>query len=222
MTHIITGASGIVGRAVLKAFKQAGFGVIGVDLAKDGPDDLPAGDYFGGVDLSAPEAVQALADQLAARGGAIDGLVNVAGGFTWETVADGSLDSWTRMFTMNTATALNACRAFAPVMADGGTIVNIGAAAAARADLGMGAYAASKSGVLRLTESLGAELKPRGIRVNAVSPLIVDTPQNREDMPDADFGAWVRPAEVADAVLFLASQRASAITGQNLCLTGRM
>lgn len=222
MTYIITGASGIVGRAVLKGFKQAGHRVVGVDLAPDRPECLSEGEYCGAVDLASPDAVQGLADRLAAQGEVIRGLVNVAGGFTWETIADGSLDSWTRMFTMNIATALNTCRACVPLIEDGGSIVNVGATAAAKADLGMGAYAASKSGVLRLTESLSAELKPRGIRVNAVSPLIVDTPTNRADMPDADFDAWVRPYEVADAVLLLISQQASAITGQNLCLTGRM
>jgi NAD(P)-dependent dehydrogenase (short-subunit alcohol dehydrogenase family) len=118
------------------------------------------------------------------------------------------------MFRLNLATCANASRAALPhLLASGaGRIVNVGANAALKADAGMGAYAASKAGVHRLTESLAQELKGR-VGVNAVLPSIIDTPQNRADMPDADASAWVSPADLAAVMLFLASAEASAVTG---------
>ena len=84
----------------------------------------------------------------------------------------------------------------------------------------MGAYAASKAGVLRLTESLADELKNRGVTVNAVLPSIIDTPANRKDMPDADFDRWVKPLDLADVILFLASEEAKAVTGALIPING--
>jgi NAD(P)-dependent dehydrogenase (short-subunit alcohol dehydrogenase family) len=100
--------------------------------------------------------------------------------------------------------------------------VNIGANAAIRAAAGMGAYAASKAAVARLTESLAEELKDKGITVNAVLPSIIDTPQNRTDMPDADFTRWVSPAQLAEVILFLLSDASAAVTGALLPVTGRV
>jgi NAD(P)-dependent dehydrogenase (short-subunit alcohol dehydrogenase family) len=100
--------------------------------------------------------------------------------------------------------------------------VNIGAAGAIKAAAGMGAYAASKAGVAKLTESLADELKDRGVTVNAVLPSIIDTPVNRADMPTADFDRWVRPEQIADLIVFLLSDRSSAITGALIPITGRV
>src|SRR5207245_7870540 len=110
-------------------------------------------------------------------------LVNIAGGFAWEEVESGTVDTWERLFKLNVITALNASKAALPLLlVNGGAIVNVSAAASTKADAGLGAYAASKSGVSRLTESLAAELKDRGVRVNAVLPSIIDTPMNRANM----------------------------------------
>ena len=106
--------------------------------------------------------------------------------------------------------------------ASGGAIVNIGAAASIKAAMGMGAYAASKAGVARLTEALAEELKDAGVRVNAVLPSIIDTPANRKDMPDADFTRWVTPEALANVIAFLLSPEASAVTGALLPVTGRV
>jgi NAD(P)-dependent dehydrogenase (short-subunit alcohol dehydrogenase family) len=103
-----------------------------------------------------------------------------------------------------------------------GRIVNIGAAGAAKAGKGTGAYAASKAGVAKLTEALAEELKDQGINVNAVLPSILDTAPNRADMPDADFTRWVAPAALADVVVFLASNGARAITGASIPVSGRV
>ena len=155
--------------------------------------------------------------------GQLDGLVNIAGGFAWETVADGSVATWDRLYAMNVRTALIASRAQLPLLpASQGAIVTIGAAAATTAAAGMGAYAASKPGVARLTEALAEEVKAQGVRVNAILPSILDTPANRADMPDADFGNWVTPTQLAGVAAFLLSPAADAITGALIPVTGRV
>ena len=121
-------------------------------------------------------------------------------------------------------TASNASRAAIPHLkrSAAGRIVNVGANAALKASLGMGAYAASKAGVHSLTQALSEELKADGVTVNAVLPSILDTPANRADMPRADFAAWVRPEELAAVMLFLASDEASAVTGALIPVIGRV
>ena len=150
-------------------------------------------------------------------------LINIAGGFAFETIADGDLKTWQRMYALNVMTALNASRAAIPhLTASGaGRIINVGAMGALLAGAGMGAYAASKAGVHRLTEALAAEHKGK-ITVNAVLPSIIDTPANRASMPKADFTKWVTPKELADVILFLASDAASAVTGALLPVSGRV
>lgn len=161
---------------------------------------------------------------LAAQGAhALHGLVNVAGGFVWETTADGSWQSWERMYRINVQSAHHAIVHALPMLRLGrGSIVNIGAAAAARASGGMGAYTASKSAVARLTESLAAEEMAHGIRVNAILPSIIDTPQNRAEMPDSDFSKWVSPHEISEVVAFLLSPTASGVTGASIPVYGRV
>jgi NAD(P)-dependent dehydrogenase (short-subunit alcohol dehydrogenase family) len=161
-------------------------------------------------------------DVTATRFGGIDVLVNVAGGFRWETLADGDVETWDQLYAMNLRTAVVCCKTVLPAMLarGGGRIVNIGAAAAARAGAGMGAYTASKAGVQRLTESLSEELKDRGITVNAILPGTIDTPRNRADMPDADFTRWVAPQTIAGVIVFLASEAAGAVTGASIPVLG--
>jgi len=218
----VTGAAGILGRFVVEHLAAGGSPVVAVDV---GPDDaLPqrAALALGGVDLTDEAGTARAFAAIADRFGSIDGLVNIAGGFAWETVAEGESATWDRLYAINVRTALHACRAALPLMSAGGAIVNIGAAAAARAEAGMGAYAASKSAVARLTEALAAELKAKGIRVNAVLPSIIDTPANRADMPDADFGKWVTTEELANVIAFLVSDKAGGVTGAAVAVTGRV
>jgi NAD(P)-dependent dehydrogenase (short-subunit alcohol dehydrogenase family) len=103
-----------------------------------------------------------------------------------------------------------------------GRIVNVGALGAVKAAAGMGAYAASKAGVARLTEALADEMKGRGVTVNAILPSILDTPKNRLDDPQADFTRWVTPVEAAEVIAFLISDQASAVTGALLPVAGRV
>jgi len=219
----ITGGFGVLGRAVAAAALAAGARVALIDAAPEGRG-LPDGALAtGGVDLTDAGQARAAFDQVAARLGGLDVLVNVAGGFVWQTLEDGDLAAWSRMFALNTLTCATACKAALPhlLASAAGRIVNVGAGAAVKAAAGMGAYAASKAGVHRLTESLAEELKGR-VTVNAVLPSIIDTPANRADMPDADFSAWASPEEVAAAILFLASESASGVTGALLLAPGRV
>lgn len=219
---VVTGGFGALGRKVVEQLRASGARVAVLDHAP-APADVAA-PAFGGVDLADEAAARQAIEQAAQALGGLDALVNIAGGFSWETIADGHLDTWDRLYRLNLRTALAASQAALPhlLAAGGGRIVNIGAAAAAKAATGMGAYAASKAGVARLTEALADEFKDRGITVNALLPSIIDTPANRKDMPDADASRWVTPAQLAGVVQFLLSEPAAAITGALIPVTGRV
>jgi len=222
-TVVITGASGSLGKVVAETALARGAKVAGVDHARSEIADTPARMELGGVDLSdAAQAKQAI-DAVAARFGGLDVLINVAGAFSFETIAEGDPKTWQRLYTINVLTALNASRAAIPHLlgSSAGRIVNIGAMGAIQAGAGMGPYAASKAGVHRLTEALSAELKGK-VTVNAVLPSTIDTPANRADMPKADFAKWVTTDELANVILFLASDAASAVTGALLPVSGRV
>ncbi len=220
---VITGALGALGRVVAETAHGRGARVAGIDHAPAQTAATPTRIELGGVDLT--DAVQAkkAIGAAAAHFGRLDGLINIAGGFVFETIAEGDAKSWQRMHAMNVLTTLNAAQAALPHLASSGAgrIVNVGAMGALQAGAGMGPYAASKSGVHRLTEALAAEHKGK-ITVNAVLPSIIDTAANRRSMPAADFSKWVRPEELAEVILFLAGDAASAVTGALIPVTGRV
>jgi NAD(P)-dependent dehydrogenase (short-subunit alcohol dehydrogenase family) len=222
----ITGAFGTLGTAVVQRVLSEGGRVAALDHAPAPRSASAFADaaLIGAVDLAdADAAATALARAVDALGG-LDALVNIAGGFAWEKIDGGSLDTWDRMYRINTRTAVAASQAALPYLqrSGAGRIVNIGAAGAMKAGAGMAAYAASKSGVARLTEALAEELKQHGITVNALLPSIIDTEPNRKDMPDADFSRWVRPEQLGDVIVFLLSARAAAITGALIPVLGRV
>ncbi len=220
---VVTGASGALGNVVATSALAQGARVAGVDHAASHVAATPNRIELGGVDLTdAAQATKAI-DAAASHFGRLDALINIAGGFAFEAIAEGDPKTWQRMYALNVLTALNASRSAIPHLAASGAgrIVNVGALGALQAGSGMGAYAASKAGVHRLTEALAAEWKGK-ITVNAVLPSIIDTAANRASMPNADFAKWVRPEELANVILFLASDAASAVTGALLPVSGRV
>jgi NAD(P)-dependent dehydrogenase (short-subunit alcohol dehydrogenase family) len=225
---VITGAFGSLGAATARAAIKLGARVALLDRAPTAPAELiaqagTAAVFLPGVELADEAAAKSAIDTAQARLKGLDVLINTAGAFRWQTLADGDPATWDLLFTINLKTAVNTCRAAIPHLraSRAGRIVNIGAYAALKAGAGMGAYAASKAGVHRLTESLSAELKDQRITVNAVLPSIIDTPPNRKDMPKADFSTWVSTESLANIILFLASEEAQDITGALLPVTGR-
>jgi len=220
---IVTGALGALGKVVTEAALSRGARVAGIDHA---PSQMPATAErieIGSVDLSDAAQAKTAVEAAAKHFGRLDALINIAGGFAFETVGEGDIKTWQRMHTLNLLTALNTSHAALQHLAasKAGRIVNIGAMGALQAGSGMGPYAASKAGVHRLTEALANEWKGK-VTVNAVLPSIIDTKTNRADMPNADFSKWVTAQELAEVILFLASDAASGITGALIPVSGRV
>jgi NAD(P)-dependent dehydrogenase (short-subunit alcohol dehydrogenase family) len=220
---VVTGSSGALGKVVAEAALARSARVAGIDHAASQVPTTANRFELGGVDLSDAAQAKNAIDAVASHFGRLDALINIAGGFAFEAVAEGDPKTWQRMYALNVLTALNTSRSALPHLAasSSGRIVNVGAMGALQAGAGMGAYAASKAGVHRLTEALAAEWKGK-ITVNAVLPSTIDTPANRASMPRADFGKWVTPEELTNVILFLASDAASAVTGALLPVSGRV
>jgi NAD(P)-dependent dehydrogenase (short-subunit alcohol dehydrogenase family) len=225
---VVTGAFGNLGSVVARTF--GGLGAKVALLGRSQPRAELVKEFgaphclLGGVDLTQMEAVGVAMETIRNALGGIDALVNIAGGFRWQTLEQGDLEGWDAMYAMNLRTAVVATKAALPqiLRSPQGRVINVGAGAAARpAVAGMGAYAASKAGVHKFTESLAEEVKSRGITVNAVLPGIIDTPENRADMPKADYSKWVTPASIASVIAFLASHQAAAVTGALIPVYGR-
>lgn len=212
---VVSGTAGILGAAVAQAFYDQEATVFGVDVVgHQAPYSTVKLDLL---DLAkTKKTIKSL--------GPVDVLTNIAGGFSMgASVVSTTDETWEHMMNLNVRTMLNLVRAVVPKMCaagNGGKVVNIGAYGALRGAALMGPYVAAKSVVIRTTESLAAELKEDGINVNCVLPSIIDTPRNRQDMPDADFSKWVHPDDLARVVLFLASDDANPIHGVALPVTG--
>lgn len=224
---VVTGAAGALGRAVALAFLEQGRPVLLVDFneraLQAAYEQVPGEKYFAVADLTDDAACSAVLGQAFEAHGTADVLCNIAGGFDMgPMVHDADSSIWQRMIDMNVTTTLNSCRAFVPGMlaAGRGKVINIAAASAISGKGHMGAYCASKSVVARLTESMSGELREAGINVNAVAPSIIDTPANRNAMPDADPDKWVSTRQLADVIEYLASDRASAIHGAVIPVVG--
>ncbi len=228
LSVVVTGAFGSLGIAVARHFREQGATLALIGRAQ--PPARLAAEFpaphcvLGGVDLTHAISTGSAMETVRATVGSIDVLVNVAGGFRWQTLEQGDIDGWDEMFATNLKSAVVSIKAALPQLlaSPAGRIINVGSGAAARtAGAGMGAYTASKAGVHKLTESLAQELKDRGITVNAVLPGIIDTPRNRADMPKADFSRWVQPEAIAAVIAFLASEPAAAVTGALIPVYGR-
>jgi NAD(P)-dependent dehydrogenase (short-subunit alcohol dehydrogenase family) len=226
-----TGAAGNLGQAVARAYLAAGAMLVLVDRKPDRlqrlfPELADSPDHYlaTSVDLTNEDAVQGVADEALRRYGRIDVLANTAGGWRGgKSVHETPLDTLDYLFNLNTRTVFITSRAVVPSMLKQGSgkIVNVAARAALGAASRNGAYAASKSAVVRLTETMAAELVQQGIQVNCVLPGTIDTPQNRQAMPNADHSRWVAPEAIADVMLFLTSDAARAVSGAAVPVYGR-
>lgn len=226
-TVMITGAAGNLGREVAAAFAREGARLVLVDrdpaALHAACGDASDSRLLAAVDLLDAAQVQAAVAQALSRFGRIDALCNIAGGFAMgdpvHEIADATFE---RLIDLNVRTLLNAVRAVVPAMlaSGAGAIVNVAAHAARQGLPRMGVYCAAKDAVVRLTEAMSAELRERGIRVNCVAPTIIDTPDNRAAMPDADPARWVAPADLAEVIRFLSSDAARAIHGASIPVTG--
>jgi NAD(P)-dependent dehydrogenase (short-subunit alcohol dehydrogenase family) len=224
---MITGAAGTLGKAVAAAFAAAGAKLVLVDIAAKGLEAAYGAESDSKlplvVDLSDRAAIDSALAAAKAKFGPLQVICNIAGGFNMGPAVHETTDEfWNHLMDLNAGSVLNVVRAAVPGMlaAGYGKIVNIGAMGGVTGKGNMGAYSASKSVVIRLTESLSAELREHGINVNCVLPSIIDSPANRADMPDADPGRWVAPADLAEVILFLASDKARAIHGASVPVVG--
>jgi NAD(P)-dependent dehydrogenase (short-subunit alcohol dehydrogenase family) len=226
---IISGASGGLGGVVSRMFYEAGARVILLGSHLAGVQEVAA--------ALGQERVLPLAANLANAAGAeevvtatlkqfgrVDILLNLAGGFGGGKPVSGSADDdLNKMLDINLRTAYNLSRAAVkPMMAQKwGRIINVASRDALHGRPNYSAYAISKAAVLRLTESMAAEVQDDYITVNAILPGTIDTEANRKNSPDADFSKWVKPAEIAATLLFLASEGAAVINGAAIPLFGR-
>jgi NAD(P)-dependent dehydrogenase (short-subunit alcohol dehydrogenase family) len=228
---MITGATGNLGQAITRAFQTAGAQLVLVDhsadhLQQEFPDLAHSSDHYLATctDLTHPNEVEAAIEGAIEHLGRVDVLVNAVGGFRAGTpLHQTSLETWDFLLNLNARSVFVTSRFMIPYMLkqSSGKIVSVAARAALSGGANMSAYSVSKSAVVRLTESMAAELRHSGINVNCVLPGTIDTPQNRQAMPDADHDRWVKPAELSDVILFLASEAARAIHGAAVPVYGR-
>ena len=221
---LITGAAGNLGRAAASAFADLGASLVFADFSQEGLDAIDALGLRVQVDLTDEPSVHAMAEKVIASTGRIDVLANIAGGFAMGPMLhETQAEDWEFMMNLNARSVFYACKSVIPQMLQqgSGNIVSVSARAAQQGKGKMGPYCASKAAVITLTESLAAEHKHNAINVNCILPGTIDTPQNRADMPDADFSKWVPPAALADVIVFLASDAARCVTGAAIPVYGQ-
>lgn len=226
---LVTGAAGNLGKAVVKGFLRSGATVCALDHRENRlPGEFGSSSRqlhrFENINVTDREAMQTLAEKVNQKVGAPVILVNTVGGFTsGERVHELLPDTFNKMMALNVQSFLNLTHAFIPAMLekDHGKVIAVGSRASLKGSANAGAYAAAKGALLRLTESMAAELAPYHIQVNCVLPGTIDTPENREAMPNADFEKWVSPEGVAQAILFLSSPLSDAISGAAVPIYGR-
>jgi NAD(P)-dependent dehydrogenase (short-subunit alcohol dehydrogenase family) len=209
---LVTGASGQAGGGVVEAFLAAGWQVAGTTRGA-APDDAAPGLTWVSMDLADEESARAGLVQAAERMGGIDAAVCLAGGFRLTPVDEASWADFAGLIDLDYRPTVVTVLAALPHLGEGGSIVTIGAKAAQAPGPRSTAYVAAKAGVIAFSASLAAELRPRGIRVNCVLPGTIDTPANRESMPNAKTATWVTPRQLGELLRYLASPESSPLTG---------
>ena len=203
---IVTGALGHLGTATCKILSRHGANVYGLDLSQqDEPFKVLK------ADLCSVESIEKACSNIHP-----DALVNIAGGFALDESPFGPCEkNWEKMFRLNVTTLTNISKVIIPklINRNKGSIINIGATSALKGSPKLCSYVCAKSAVMRITETLAAELKKSNIKVNAICPSIIDTPVNRLEMPEADSSSWTKPEEIAEVISFLCSESSSCISG---------
>lgn len=223
---IVTGAGGNIGQVVARRFAAAGAKVVVVGRSES---ELAAiaqelGGMVGVADVTDPASVDALVKKVEENYGKIDVLAHTVGGYNAGTpVHESGIDLWDKMMNLNARSVYVTCGRMAKHMVDNkvnGRIIAILAKNAYKGTHNHGAYSASKAAAQRVLESMAAELGKLGITVNGIVPSTIDTPQNRAGSPNSDYSKWVKPEEIADAILFLAADESRAINGVSLDING--
>lgn len=225
---VITGAAGALGQGIAAWFRDAGASLALVDysddlLQKAFADSNAEKEFLVSCDLTSRESTATAFEKITGRFGRVDVLANIAGGFVMgEAVHETSDKTWDFLFNLNTRSIVNTAAAAVPVMLKqgAGKIVNVSAASSVKGAAQMGAYLASKSAVMRLTETMADELRDKKINVNAIMPSIIDTQNNRDAMPDADYSKWVSTSDLANVVGFLSSDASAAVHGAGIPVVG--
>jgi NAD(P)-dependent dehydrogenase (short-subunit alcohol dehydrogenase family) len=228
---MITGAGGNLGSAVTRKFFSAGANLILVDFSNEKltrvfPELIQSGQHViaQGVDINNEDDLDVIISDAMDKFGRLDVLVNTIGGYQggfplYETPDE----TWDMLFTLNVRPVYSLAKVVVPIMkeAQSGKIINLAARMALKGSSNNAAYSAAKSAVIRLTESMAAELMNDGVNVNCILPGTIDTPQNRASTPSADYSRWVTPDAIADVIMFLASESARAISGASIPVYGR-
>ena len=223
---VITGAAGALGSVASKKFFNEGAKLALLDRNADAVDRQWKGEKDVirlETDLVSASSIESSVGCLMERFGRIDALVNIAGGFTMgPPVHETSEETWDYMLDLNAKSVFLMSRAVLPVMRKQkkGSVVNVAAKAALQGAAAMAPYVISKSAVIRLTECLAEENRQEGINVNCILPSIIDTPDNRRNMPDADFSSWVAPEAITDVIMFLVSEASRAVNGASIPVYG--
>lgn len=229
---MITGAGGGLGQAIVQHFHDAGARLALIErkrqIIDERLDEMPVDESASltiGADVTDPESMNAAVRQAVDHFGRVDIFVHAVGGYAaGQPVHESDLDVWDRMMNLNARSVYVACGSVARHMVEAGIkgrLVVVLARVALKGSKNHAAYAASKAAAQRIVESMAAELLDHGIRINGVMPSTIDTPANREAMPNADYDKWVKPAEIASAIAFLASDASSAVSGDSLAVYGR-
>lgn len=227
---IITGGTGALGRAVVKKFLEEGSKVIITYIVESEYEECKKIlnkyesniNYFK-TDITNEEDFNKVVNVTKNSLGKIDFLINVAGGFLYKKFIDYEVDEYNEMMDMNLKSCFICSKAVLPTFIENnyGKIVNVAARSGLHGSTGMAAYSAAKAGVMRLTETVAEEVRDYDINVNAIIPGTIDTPRNREDMPDRDFSKWVKPKELAEVILFLVSDGSKIINGATIPALGK-
>ncbi|WP_136590597.1 SDR family oxidoreductase [Salinigranum halophilum] len=212
---LVTGAGGALGGGVVEAFTAGGATVAAADLLEPDEVDLPDGVTYYQGDFTDEEAVADTVEHVVDAHGGIDALVNVAG--TWRggsPVDETDVELFDFLFDVNLKTMFLASKHALSHLreSDGGAIVSVSARSSLEGGTGDSVYRATKAGVRLITESIAEENRGE-VRANAIMPSVIDTPANREMMPDADHDSWPTPAEIAEVICFLCSDASGVTSG---------